>query len=177
MTIRVLGLGNVLMGDDGFGPAVLHHLSTGWDFPAGVELCDLGTPGLDLIPYLSGADVILLVDTVRAQGPAGELRRYEKPQILANLPHPRVSPHDPGVKEALLALEFGGTAPTEVVLLGAIPQSSEMSTRLSPAVAASVGAAANAVVEELIRRGFPPVAREIAERPKAWWEDSLPEAP
>ena len=171
MSIRVMGLGNVLMGDDGFGPAVLHHLASTWDFPEGVEVSDLGTPGLDLIPYLSGADVIILVDTVKADGAAGEMRRYEKAEILEHPPQPRVSPHDAGVKDALLALEFGGKAPAEVVLIGAIPQSTEMSTSLSPALAAAVVPVAAAVVDELARRGLAPRPKAAAAQAKAWWQE------
>ena len=50
--IRVLGLGNVLMSDDGFGPYVARVLEAFYEFPDDVEVIDVGTPGLDLTPYL-----------------------------------------------------------------------------------------------------------------------------
>ena len=170
MMIRVLGLGNVLMGDDGFGPSVVQRLESDWQFPAQVEVCDLGTPGLDLIPFLSGADLVILVDTVRSQGEPGEIRRYGKEEILEHPPHSRVSPHDPGVKEALLVLEFSGTGPREVVLIGAIPASVAPTTRLSDAVARAVGVAALAVVEEVQRRGAAVTRREAPGPVQAWWQ-------
>ena len=49
--VRVLGLGNVLMGDDALGPWVVHHLVSTYDFPPEVAVVDVGTPGLDLVPY------------------------------------------------------------------------------------------------------------------------------
>jgi hydrogenase maturation protease len=169
MTIRILGLGNVLMGDDGFGPCVLHHLVSHWELPEGVEVQDLGTPGLDLIPFLSGAGTIILVDTVKADGQPGETRRYEKADILRHAPTPRVSPHDPGVKEALLALEFDGQAPSGVILLGAIPGRVDMTTELTRPLGAAVPVVAQAVVDELGRLGL--VARRRAEplSEDPWW--------
>ena len=175
MTVRILGLGNVLMGDDGFGPTVLHDLEARWEMPEGVEVHDLGTPGLDLIPFLSGADVVVIVDTVRANGAPGDPRRYEKPEILQHAPHPRVSPHDPGVKEALLALEFGGQGPREVVLLGAIPARTDMSTELTPALRRAVPILVDAVVEELRRRGLPPTRRPVPRDRQPWWQDRAEE--
>ena len=89
MHIRVLGLGNVLMGDDGFGPAVIHALGSEWELPD-VEVHDVGTPGLDLVPFLSGAECVVLVDTVRADGPPGHVRRYDLPAILSHAPAARL---------------------------------------------------------------------------------------
>ena len=109
--IRVLGLGNVLMGDDAAGPWVVEHLRAGWDFGPGVSVTDLGTPGLDLVPHLSGARVVVLVDTVKSDAPAGTLRLYRRDEVLKHPPGPRTSPHDPAVKETLLYLELAGAGP------------------------------------------------------------------
>jgi hydrogenase maturation protease len=168
MTIRILGLGNVLMGDDGLGPTVLHDLLSRYDL-TDVEVHDLGTPGLDLVPFLSGADTVILVDTVRSEGAPGDRRRYEKAEILRHAPHPRVSPHDPGLKEALLALEFDGRAPGEVVLLGAIPEQTDMGTTLTPPLQAAARALVDDVLEELRRRGIAPRLRETPRTDRPWW--------
>ncbi len=130
--ITVVGLGNVLMGDDALGPYAVRVLEAGYEFPAGTQVLDLGTPGLDLQPYITGLDALILVDTVSSKGEPGEVRTYRKPDILRHAPQPRLSPHDPGVKEALLTAEFEGTAPAEVYLVGVIPGSSAMGTGLTP---------------------------------------------
>jgi hydrogenase maturation protease len=57
------------MGDDAAGPWVVEHLRAEYDLGPGVSVSDLGTPGLDLAPHLSGARVIVLVDTVKSDGP------------------------------------------------------------------------------------------------------------
>ncbi len=168
--VAVLGLGNVLMGDDALGPWVVAQLQAAYDFPPEVELLDLGTPGLDLHPFLAGRSAVVLVDVVRSDGPAGTLRRYTKDEILRHVPGPRVSPHDPGVKEALLSLDFAGDGPADVILVGVVPGSVESGTRLSDAVRAAADGAQAAVLDELRRLGHEPQRRAQPAQPDLWWE-------
>ena len=108
MSVAVLGLGNVLMGDDALGPYTVRVFEAQYEVPEGVEVRDLGTPGLDLTPHLADLTRLILVDTVRSDGDPGDLRLYRLEEVLQHAPGPRVSPHDPGVKEALLSLRFAG---------------------------------------------------------------------
>jgi hydrogenase maturation protease len=168
--IAVIGLGNVLMGDDAFGPHVACVLDAGWDCGERVTVLDLGTPGLDLTPFISDVDYLVIVDTVRSEGAPGELRCYRRDQILRHPPGPRLSPHDPGVKEALLFAEFAGAGPREVLLVGVIPASTAQGLSLSPAVRAAVAPALLAVFAELARLGVAPQRRPGARPPDLWWE-------
>ncbi|HUR35087.1 MAG TPA: hydrogenase maturation protease, partial [Vicinamibacterales bacterium] len=106
----VLGLGNVLMGDDGFGPAVVRAFLERYDVESDVEVVDLGTPGLDLTPWMADADHVILVDTVKAALAPGSLRIYDKADLTRQAPFARTGPHDPGVRECVLTLEFAGRA-------------------------------------------------------------------
>jgi hydrogenase maturation protease len=168
--VAVLGLGNVLVGDDALGPTVIKVLEAEYEFGPGVSVWDLGTPGLDLIPYLSGVEALIVVDTVRASGAAGEVRLYRRNEILEHAPQPHLSPHDPGLKEALLTMEFSGGRPHDVLLVGVIPGEVRTEVGLSPAVRAAVPQAVARVVEELGRLGFPPRARSAPGVPDLWWE-------
>jgi hydrogenase maturation protease len=168
--VSVLALGNVLMRDDAWGPWTLAALLAGWELPAGVTAVDLGTPGLDLSPWLADADVLLLVDTVRAPAAPGTLHVYDRAQILATPPQPRLSPHDPGLKEALLSATLAGTMPREVVLVGAVPGDTSMGIGLTPALRAAVVPGAAAVVEALARLGVAAVRRRDARPAEVWWE-------
>lgn len=168
--MRVLGLGNVLMGDDAFGPWVVHALEQGWSFPKDVDLIDVGTPGLDLTPYIAGAEAIVIVDSVKAAGEPGELRLYRKDELVRNPPPARVSPHDPGVVECLLAQDFAGTGPSEVLLVGAIAGSTEKATALTPPLRTAVGAACEAVLAELARLGVPASRLPAPADAVPWWE-------
>lgn len=167
--VGVIGLGNVLMGDDAFGPWVVQTLLAGYEFPDGVSVEDLGTPGLDLVPYLADLDALVLVDTVRSEAPPGSLRLYRRAQILEHPPPARLSPHDPGVKEALLATEFAGRGPREVLLVGAVPAGTAMGVHLSPAVREAVPLAVAEVLRELERLGRAARRRPSPLAPDIWW--------
>jgi hydrogenase maturation protease len=171
--VYVLGIGNVLMGDDGFGPAVVRAFGAEYEFGHEVEVVDVGTPGLDLTPWFADADAIIIVDTVKSARPAGSVRIYDKADILRHAPSVRVGPHDPGVKEALLTLEFAGRAPREVTLVGVVPQRVGMSTELSDPVREAIPAAIRAVAAALARCGQAVVRRPNAKAVPPWWTPAL----
>ncbi|HVP66742.1 MAG TPA: hydrogenase maturation protease [Anaeromyxobacteraceae bacterium] len=168
--VAVVGIGNVLNGDDGVGPYAVRVLEAGWELPAEVEVVDAGTPGGDLASMLDGASAAVIVDAVNAKGAPGELRRYDRAEILRGAPRLAMSPHEPGVREALLTLDFRGGGPGDVTLLGAIPASVEQATALTPAVRAAVPALVEAVVAELRRLGLEPRPRAVPLAPDIWWE-------
>ena len=171
MRVGVYGLGNVLMGDDALGPYVVEVLRATYDLPPEVTLADLGTPGLDLAPYVAGQDALVLVDTVRSNGVPGEVRTYRLPEILRQPPAPRLSPHDPGVKESLILTNALGVAPREVLLVGVIPETTSTGVGLSSLVWQAVPAVVAAVVAELRRLGLPVEVRETLAVPHIWWEE------
>src|SRR5262249_55718632 len=175
--IRVLGLGNVLMSDDGLGPFVVRVLEATYECPAGVEFLDAGTPGLDLTPYLLGADAVIFVDTVSASGAPGEIRVYDRDAILKVPPQARTGGHDPALKEALLTVAAAGGGPAHVTLVGAIPEWVATGVALSPRLEAAVGPAVRAVVDALEFLGAPPVPRIRPEVPHIWWAAPPPNLP
>ena len=140
----------------------------------GLEILDIGTPGLDITPYLArpGRSVIL-VDTVRSDGPAGAQRRYTGAQIVAGRMQPRLSPHDPALAEALTMLESEGMAPAEFLLLGAVPEQCAMGAGLTAALQAAVSPMIGIVVGELRARGVAVWERATALTPDLWWEAPL----
>ncbi len=168
--VRVLGLGNVLMGDDAVGPWVIEELLANWEFPDGVCVLDVGTPGLDLTPYLADADAVILVDTVKANGAPGTIHLYSREELVARPAGPRLSPHDPGLTEALFALDLVGCGPREVLLVGVVPGMVARGIGLTPAVRTAVIQAAARVVERLSRLGFPPRAKTSPACVSPWWD-------
>lgn len=172
--IAVLGLGSVLMGDDGVGPLAIELLDSRWRFPVGVTLLDLGTPGPDLADYLIGLDAVLVVDAIRAPGRPGDVRVFRDEEIDL-LPHlPRMSPHDPNLRQALLTVELAGQKPEEVVLVGVIPEKVELDTELSAPVRAALPELEAVVLEELRRLGVPPDRRRRKKSPRIWWSREEP---
>lgn len=167
--IRVLGLGNVLMSDDGLGPYVVRVLEANYECPDDVEFIDAGTPGLDLAPYLLGAKAVIFVDTVSSKGQPGEIRVYERDEILKYPPQTRTGPHDPALKEALLRVAAADGGPETATLIGVIPDWVATGVTLSPIVQDAVPRAVVAVVETLTRLGAPPRLRPRALTPDLWW--------
>ena len=167
--VGVIGLGNVLMGDDAFGPWVVQTLLAEYEFPKGVSVEDLGTPGLDLMPYVTDLEALVLVDTVRAPAPPGTVRVYRRDDLLKHPPQARLSPHDPGVKEALLTAEFAGRGPREVLLVGAVPEDTAMGVHLTQKLREAVPVAIAEVLRELERLGYPAARRGTPLAPDIWW--------
>lgn len=164
----LLGIGNVLLGDDGLGPATIDALRAGWDFPPDVSLVDAGTPGAELAYLLAGAGLAILIDAVRADPTVGEVRRFAGEELRAAVPG-RGGAHDPGLLQALARLELAGEAPGEVVLFGITIERAGELPGLSAAVAAALPALLEAVVAELAARGYRAVPRPAPPEPAPWW--------
>ncbi len=168
--VAVIGIGNVLTGDDAIGPHVVRVVEARYALPADVQVIDAGTPGYDLTAFLVGLDAAVLVDAVKAKAAPGELRVYEKTELLSRKPVLAVSPHEPGVREALLNADFMGVAPPVVRLVGVQPASTETGIGLSPEVRAAIPAAVERVAAELRALGVAVAERVPPREPDLWWE-------
>ena len=170
--IAVIGIGNVLTGDDAVGPHVVKVLEACWALPPDVHVMDAGTPGYDLTSFMADAEAVVLIDAVKAKGAPGELRVYDKQTLLEKPPMLAMSPHEPGVREAILNADFMGVTPPVVKLVGVIPADAgaETGIRLSPAVRSAVPSAVEAVVRELAALGVALRERTPPREPDLWWE-------
>ena len=167
--ILVMGLGNVLVGDDGAGAWAVERLRCAWSFPPDVDVLEAGTPGLELVGRLAASDTVVVLDALRAAGIPGEVRIYDGAAIVES-PDVRIStPHDPGLKEALLLLEFSGEAPARLYLVGVVPQRVEPGVGLTPAVDAAVPRMVDAAVGLLRDLGVAVSPREPPESFCPWW--------
>ena len=167
--IRILGVGNVLCTDDGLGPYAIKVLEAQFEFPEEVEVLDVGTPGLDFTPYLADARMVIVLDTVKGEEAPGSLRLLRDREIVAKPPPSRMSPHEPGLREALMATELAEMNPEEILLVGVIPESTDQGTNLTDNVREAVPEVIDTVVAELERLGFPPVRRDPPAEPDLWW--------
>ncbi len=168
--VKIGGIGNVLMGDDGVGPYIARMIDALYEFDADVEVQDLGTPGLDLIVHVEGLDALVLIDAVDNQQPAGTVTFYTQADILRHAPSVRMDPHSPALKETLLLADLEGEAPKDVVLVGISGEQYEMGNGLSDSVRQSSAAAIEIVLRELTRAGVHYKKRENVPAFEAWWE-------
>ncbi|HTG80691.1 MAG TPA: HyaD/HybD family hydrogenase maturation endopeptidase [Geobacteraceae bacterium] len=150
MPILVLGIGNLIMSDDGIGVRVVQLLAERYRFPAGVTVLDGGTLGLDLLPKLEGVTRLLVVDAVDVGKPPGTLVRLSGDEVPVVL-ETKVSPHQMGLKDLLAVAMLQGFAPCEMVLWGVQPALIEPGLELSPVVAPQLEPLLRHVVAELER--------------------------
>lgn len=160
--LLVLGLGNVLLGDDGVGPAVVARLRDHHVIPDGVLCLDGGTLGLSLLPYLEDARMVVMVDAIAADAPAGTLVRLEGSAVGPAVAT-RLSPHQVGVADLLEGARWHDREPTRLVLLGIVPERIELGLGLSRSVLRAMPALVDLVCAEAASLGHPFEPRDDAE--------------
>ena len=158
MSILVLGLGNILLSDEGVGVRIVEALEASHELPGGVEVLDGGTSGMDLLDMVAERDCLIVADAVNADGPAGRVIRLENENIKM-LFETRFSPHQLGLSDLLAALRLIDKAPHRVVVIGVVPQNLSLGLDLSAAAASGRDAAVAMIVDELSRLGPVPTPR------------------
>jgi hydrogenase maturation protease len=152
-SLLILGLGNVLLRDDGVGAAAVARLIDEYEPPPSVRVLDGGTLGLALLPYVEDASSVVLVDAVQADAPPGTLVRLERDEVGPAVAT-RLSPHQIGVADLLDGAQWRDRYPSRVLLLGIVPESLDLEVGLSPSVRAALPALVECVVEEARACGF-----------------------
>jgi hydrogenase maturation protease len=133
--VLVLGVGNLLMGDEGVGIHILRQLECERAMP-GVRLLDGGTGGVNLLTEFDGADDIVLIDATRDGQPAGTIT-FLQPEFVGDLPR-GLGAHDFGLKDLFAAAALLGCLPRIHLYTIAVEEVRPMCTELSPAVAATI---------------------------------------
>lgn len=151
--VLVLGLGNVLLGDDGLGAAAVARIERDFRIPPGVRLEDGGTLGLSLLGLLGECDRLVLVDAVRADAPPGTLVRLDGEDV-ADAVRDRLSPHQVGVADLLDAARLIDCYPSAVTLIGLVPEVIDLAVARSGAVDAMLDELVGAVVGEVQSLGY-----------------------
>ena len=148
MSILVLGLGNTIMTDDGFGVEVVTRLSSRYYFQGPVHLLDGGTLGLDLLPYLEEVESLLIIDALDMRDEPGKIFRLEGEEVPRAFSS-KLSVHQMGLQDLLAVAELQGHVPRNLVVWGAQPESIEMGTELTATLAETVEPVVTRVLEEL----------------------------
>ncbi len=159
MAILVLGLGNTIMTDDGFGVEVVTTLASRYHFLGPVQLIDGGTLGLDLLPLLEELDSLLIIDALDMGGQPGQIFRLagdEVPRAFAS----KLSVHQMGLQDLLAVAELQGHVPRNLVVWGVQPDCIELGTELTAPVAAAVEPLLANLLEELAGWGVGYEARD-----------------
>src|SRR5512139_1088406 len=116
--ILVLGIGNILWADEGFGVRAVEELARRYSFPAHVRLEDGGTQGLYLVDLVREADVLLVFDAVDYGLAPGTLHCVRDAEVPRFMGAKKMSLHQTGFQEVLALAELLGQCPRELLLIG-----------------------------------------------------------
>jgi len=156
--ICILGLGNLLLGDEGFGVHFVQHLSQRCLFPAAVQIVDGGTLGLGLLETVCSCDHLFVVDVIKTDDEPGSLYRFSRQEMAKRVPPP-TSAHEVEFADVLSMAELLGQAP-EVVFLCIVPcRCGAMTLELSPELARRIPQVQQLLLSELAAVGVRPVLR------------------
>ena len=160
MKTALIGLGNILLSDDGVGVHAIHKLKNEYEFPESVELIDGGTKGLDLLPFFEGNDRVLIIDAANFKKEPGTIDTVEGDKIPAFLSS-KLSVHQIGLPDMLFAAKLMEITPAEMCLTGIQPESMKTSTELSDVVGNKMDALIDKVFEGLKEWGVEAVSKKI----------------
>ena len=146
--IIVLGIGNILISDEGFGVRVVEKLQECYEFPDNVQLLDGGTMGYELLHRLIGIQKLILIDAVNGGAAPGTLFRFSGPEVNAYY-RQKVSMHQLGIQEVLAMLEITDNTVPDLLVLGVQPASLEFGLDLSPIIEAAAETVAAQVITQL----------------------------
>ena len=159
--ILVLGVGNILLGDEGVGVRVVERLQERYTFSDDVEFVDGGTAGLELLSFLDDKEHLIIIDAIigeEAPGTVKKMMLQDPPAFFQN----RISPHQLGLSEMMSCAAMTDNLPAHISLYGVIPVTLETGLELSDEVAAVVEDITLQVVQDLHSLGV-----DISERRQA----------
>jgi hydrogenase maturation protease len=145
--VLILGIGNVLWADEGFGVRCVERLADAWTFDSNVRLLDGGTQGLYLLPDLEAADILVVFDAVDYGLPPGSLKIVEDDEVPAFLGAKKMSLHQTGFQDVIATAKLLGRCPARLLLIGCQPEELEdyggglrdiVAAQIDPAIAVAL---------------------------------------
>lgn len=146
--ITVLGIGNTILSDEGFGVRVVEYLQKNFTFPENVALVDGGTLGVELLHFVTGTQKLLIVDSINGGVEAGTTFHLQDDELKKHFAQ-KISAHEVGIQDVLTMLELTGKKIPHVELIGVQPFSLEAGTELTPQMSKLVPTFSDKAVEIL----------------------------
>lgn len=148
ITVTVLGVGNILLQDEGFGVRVIEEMTRRFSFPSDVQVLDGGTLGMELMRFIDGTEKLILIDAIAGGKNPGTLYEFKNEQVKAYFKE-KVSAHELGIQDVLAVLEVIEKPIAEMVVLGIQPVSLDVSLDLTPLAASRIDPIIDKVVAQL----------------------------
>lgn len=146
--ITILGIGNILLQDEGLGVRTIERLMHNYRFPENVQVLDGGTLGMGLIPFLDGTDKLLIVDAIAGKLPPGSIYELRAGEVKTYFQQ-KVSLHDLGIQDVLATMEVLDKPIKEIVVVGMQPDTMKVGLELSSVVAQGIMKLESLVLKQL----------------------------
>ena len=154
-SVLVMGIGNVLWADEGFGVRCVEHLAQNWELPECVKLLDGGTQGLYLLPFLEDADTLIVFDAVDYGLEPGTLKIVEDDEVPRFMGAKKMSLHQTGFQDVIATAQLMGYCPERLLLIGCQPvELEDYGGGLREAVTAQIEPAVHIALTRLAQMGF-----------------------
>jgi hydrogenase maturation protease len=154
--LLVLGIGNILWADEGFGVRCVEALNAAWQFGDDVTVLDGGTQGLYLLPFLEEARYLIVFDAVDYGMQPGEMVIAKDDDVPRFMGVKKMSLHQTGFQEVIACASLAGRLPESMVLIGVQPEQLEdFGGSLRDIVKAQIPRALEVALEQAERWGIP----------------------
>ncbi|TDQ59088.1 hydrogenase maturation protease [Mesocricetibacter intestinalis] len=149
----ILGVGNILLGDEGIGVRIVQELEGRADLLAHFDIIDGGTCGMELLDEMAKREHLIIIDAVLANKAPGEIIILHDEQVPTFFSR-KISPHQLGICDVLSALKLTEESPKHLCLIGIQPESLTSGIGLSATLQAAFPAIFTALEKQLADYGF-----------------------
>ncbi|WP_303758132.1 HyaD/HybD family hydrogenase maturation endopeptidase [Selenomonas ruminantium] len=156
--VTILGIGNVILRDEGFGVRVAEYLDKHYEFPESVQIVDGGTLGIELTQYVTGTEKLLVIDSINGGAEPGTTFRFHNDDVMEHF-QDKLSAHEVGIQDVLGLLTVTGHKIPDVVVIGAQPYDVEAGVELSEGMMELLPQMVEQALSELKNWGIVPKLR------------------
>ena len=159
--VTILGVGNVILKDEGFGVRVAEYLDHHYTFPDSVQIVDGGTLGIELTQYVTGTNKLLVIDSINGGAEPGTVFRFHNDAIMEHFQE-KLSAHEVGIQDVLALLTVTGHKIPDVIVIGAQPFDVEAGVGLSDGMQALLPQIVEQALKDLSSWGIEAQRKESA---------------
>ena len=159
--VTILGVGNVILTDEGFGVRAAEYLDHHYTFPDNVQIVDGGTLGIELTQYVTGTNKLLVIDSINGGAEPGTVCRFHNDAIMEHF-QDKLSAHEVGIQDVLALLTVTGHKIPEVIVIGAQPFDLEAGVGLSDGMQALLPQIVEQILKDLRDWGIEAQRKETA---------------
>ena len=150
--IGIMGLGNLLLGDEGFGVHCIKYFEGHCQFPDNIELIDGGTGGILLAPFIVQFDELYVIDVVDIEDEPGSIHTFTGEDLRSGGIQTRMSPHQIGMLEILDICRISGKVPELVEFIAVVPQNIDTGMELSPLLQERIQDVLSIVLKKIVEK-------------------------